>query len=140
MFEKEKARMRREADGLAAEAEAELKAEEEEAIAALRARRRERLKVVDEKRAEVRAKLEKTWVESQVRLREEHIEEEHMKLSLVSKAFGLFGRKQRPSVRCPASLAPRFHIPADNYLNSARSLVWGLLAVHTTCHMHRLLM
>jgi len=45
----------------------------------------------------VRAKLEKTWVESQVRLREEHIEEEHMKLSLVSKAFGLFGRKQRPS-------------------------------------------
>lgn len=98
LFEKEKMRMRSETDLLASAAEEELRLEEEKAIAALRERRKERLKAVEAKRQEIRSQLEQTWIESQVKIREEHIEQQHVKLSLVSKAFGFFGKK-RPSVR-----------------------------------------
>jgi len=96
LFEKEKMRMRSETDLLASAAEEELRLEEEKAIAALRERRKERLKAVEAKRQEIRSQLEQTWIESQVKIREEHIEQQHVKLSLVSKAFGFFGKK-RPS-------------------------------------------
>ena len=83
------------------EAEAELQEEEEKALAALRAKRKQRLSVVEEKKAALRGRLEKTYVQQQVKLAEEHLEKEREKMSLVQKTFGFFGKKRvnRPSVR-----------------------------------------
>lgn len=117
LFEYEKARMRKEAEELAAAAEAELHEEEEKALSALRARRKERLKVVEAKRAELRRKLEDSFVEKQMKLKEEHLEKEQEKLTLVSRTFGFFGKKKknRPSVRAasqtPDAASPGFPEP-----------------------------
>jgi hypothetical protein len=100
LFEREKDRLRKEAQELAMEAEAELQVEEEEALAALRAKRRDRLAIVEVKKAALRSRLEKTYVQQQVKLTEEHLEKEREKMSLVQKTFGFFGKKRtvRPSV------------------------------------------
>ena len=99
------------------EAEAELQEEEEKALAALRTKRKERLSVVEEKKAALRGRLEKTYVQQQVKLAEEHLEKEREKMSLVQKTFGFFGKKSRVGLSVRHYCHPYSSIPIHIHIH-----------------------